>query len=216
VLCPHFSTHFTKHRPVLSSERSPYMKNKESNCHSDKCNIWSPAPKGARHQDELADWPSVVMWLLLRLYDKLGLLSLLSTPYVAPAWTAQKTPFLVSCCLETAWRIPLSHVQSSTRTTQKTPLLSYRLRATALNCGVTTVGLYNLQLWANMPQYIGTERLQGISFLLILNRHNAYVLWSSIFFKIPFYLQAVQIHSANSIKLLEAWRGVLSSTPPYK
>jgi hypothetical protein len=35
-------------------------------------------------------------------------------------------------------------------------------------------------------------------------------------FLIPFYLQAVQIHSANGVKLLEAWRGVLSSTPPYK
>jgi hypothetical protein len=35
-------------------------------------------------------------------------------------------------------------------------------------------------------------------------------------FLIPFYLQAVQIHSANDVKLLEAWRGVLSSTPPYK
>jgi hypothetical protein len=33
----------------------PYMKNKESNCHSNKCNIWSLAPKGARQQDELAD-----------------------------------------------------------------------------------------------------------------------------------------------------------------
>jgi hypothetical protein len=31
------------------------MKNKESNCHSDKYNIWSLAPKGAGHQDELAD-----------------------------------------------------------------------------------------------------------------------------------------------------------------
>jgi hypothetical protein len=41
--------------PVLSSERVPYMKNKESNCHSNKCGIWSLAPKGARHQDELAD-----------------------------------------------------------------------------------------------------------------------------------------------------------------
>jgi FlaG/FlaF family flagellin (archaellin) len=36
------------------------------NCHSDKCNIWSLAPRGTRHQDELADWPSVVMWLRLR------------------------------------------------------------------------------------------------------------------------------------------------------
>jgi hypothetical protein len=53
--------------PVLSSETGPCMKNKESNCHSNKCNIWSPAPKGARHLDELADWPSVVMWLRLRL-----------------------------------------------------------------------------------------------------------------------------------------------------
>jgi hypothetical protein len=30
------------------------------------------------------------------------------------------------------------------------------------------------------------------------------------------YLQAVQIHSENGVKLLEARRGVLSSTPPYK
>jgi hypothetical protein len=55
------------YRPVLSSERAPYIMDKESNCHSNKCNIWSPAPKGAGHQDELADWPSVVMWLWLRL-----------------------------------------------------------------------------------------------------------------------------------------------------
>jgi hypothetical protein len=54
------------YRPVLSSERTPYMENKESNCHSNKDNIWSLAPKGARHQDELADWLSVVMWLRLR------------------------------------------------------------------------------------------------------------------------------------------------------
>jgi hypothetical protein len=43
------------YRPVLSSERAPYLKMKESNCHSKKCNIWSSAPKEARHQDELAD-----------------------------------------------------------------------------------------------------------------------------------------------------------------
>jgi hypothetical protein len=43
------------YRPVLWSERASYMKNKESNCHSYKCNIRSPAPKEARHQDELAD-----------------------------------------------------------------------------------------------------------------------------------------------------------------
>jgi hypothetical protein len=42
--------------------------------------------------------------------------------------------------------------------------------------------------------------------------------WSptGFFLWIPFYLQAVQIHSANRVKLLEAWRGVLSSTPSYK
>jgi hypothetical protein len=45
----------TNYGPVLSSERAPYMKNKESNCHSNKCNTWSLALKGARHQDELAD-----------------------------------------------------------------------------------------------------------------------------------------------------------------
>jgi hypothetical protein len=41
------------YRPVLSSEKAHYMK-KESNCHSKKCKIWSPAPNGAWHQDELA------------------------------------------------------------------------------------------------------------------------------------------------------------------
>jgi hypothetical protein len=42
-------------------------------------------------------------------------------------------------------------------------------------------------------------------------------LWNIKFFVwIPFYLQAVQIHSANGVKLLEAWRGVPSSTPPYQ
>jgi hypothetical protein len=44
------------YKPVLSSERAPYMKDKESTCHSNKCNIWSLAPKGAEHQDE---WPTV-------------------------------------------------------------------------------------------------------------------------------------------------------------
>jgi hypothetical protein len=44
----------------------PTWKDKESNCHSNKCNIWSPDPKEARHQDELAYSPSVVMWLRLR------------------------------------------------------------------------------------------------------------------------------------------------------
>jgi hypothetical protein len=55
------------YRPVLSSKRAPYMKNVESNCHSNKRNIWSLVPKEARYQDELADWPSVGMWFRLRL-----------------------------------------------------------------------------------------------------------------------------------------------------
>jgi hypothetical protein len=43
------------------------MKNKESDCHSNKCNIWSRVPRGARHQDKLADWLSVVNSLQLQL-----------------------------------------------------------------------------------------------------------------------------------------------------
>jgi hypothetical protein len=35
---------------------------------------------------------------------------------------------------------------------------------------------------------------------------------SLMFLWIPFYLQAVHIHSANGVKLLEAWRGVLKVT----
>jgi hypothetical protein len=54
------------YRPVLSSERAPYMKYKESNCHSNECNIWSQAPREAQHREELADWLSVIMWLRLR------------------------------------------------------------------------------------------------------------------------------------------------------
>jgi hypothetical protein len=34
---------------------------------SEKCNNWSFAPKGARHQDELADSPSVAIYLELEL-----------------------------------------------------------------------------------------------------------------------------------------------------
>jgi hypothetical protein len=47
---------------------------------------------------------------------------------------------------------------------------------------------------------------------------SSVVFWQRIYFLIPFYLQAVQIHLANVVKLLllQAWRGVLSSTPPYK
>jgi hypothetical protein len=43
------------YRPVLSSERAPYMKNKGSNFLRKKCTISSAAPEGAGHQDELAD-----------------------------------------------------------------------------------------------------------------------------------------------------------------
>jgi hypothetical protein len=34
---------------------SLHTKKKQNNCHSKKCKIWSSAPKGARHQDELAE-----------------------------------------------------------------------------------------------------------------------------------------------------------------
>jgi hypothetical protein len=34
-------------------------------------------------------------------------------------------------------------------------------------------------------------------------------------FLIPFYLQAARVHLANDVTLKKAWRGVLSSTPPY-
>jgi hypothetical protein len=39
--------------PLVSGD-APHEREK-SNCHSKKCKIWPPAPKGARHQDELAD-----------------------------------------------------------------------------------------------------------------------------------------------------------------
>jgi hypothetical protein len=37
--------------------------------------IWPWAPDGARHQDLLIDWPSVAMWLQLRLRYRLDILS---------------------------------------------------------------------------------------------------------------------------------------------
>jgi hypothetical protein len=37
------------------------------NCHPD-WQLWSWAPDGARHQDGLTDWPSVVKWLWLWLW----------------------------------------------------------------------------------------------------------------------------------------------------
>jgi hypothetical protein len=43
------------YRPVLSSDRASYMKKKGSYCQTKKIKIWSLAPKGARHQDELAN-----------------------------------------------------------------------------------------------------------------------------------------------------------------
>jgi hypothetical protein len=36
-------------------------KEEENNCQTKKIKIWSLAPQGARHQDELADWPSVTI-----------------------------------------------------------------------------------------------------------------------------------------------------------
>jgi hypothetical protein len=47
--------------PVFISPRNSVAQKKESNCQSKQCKIWSPAPNGARHQDELADWPSVAI-----------------------------------------------------------------------------------------------------------------------------------------------------------
>jgi hypothetical protein len=54
------SNYTVNYRSVLSSERAPYMKKKESNFHSKKCNIWSPAPKRARHQDELTASSNII------------------------------------------------------------------------------------------------------------------------------------------------------------
>jgi hypothetical protein len=55
----------TNNRHVFSSERSPH-KNKTVTVKL--INIWSWAPDGARRQDLLTDWPSVAMWLWLRLF----------------------------------------------------------------------------------------------------------------------------------------------------
>jgi hypothetical protein len=51
---------------------------------------------------------------------------------------------------------------------------------------------------------------------MISKQSPIYTLFKFVFFLIPFYLLAVQIHLANVVKLLEEWRGVLNSTPQYK
>jgi hypothetical protein len=47
-----------------SRQRGRPHKKQDRNCQT-VINIWSCAPDGARHQDLLADWPSVAMWLWL-------------------------------------------------------------------------------------------------------------------------------------------------------
>jgi hypothetical protein len=55
--------------PSSRQKGRPTWKINKEICHSNKCNIWSLAPKGVIRKDELADWPSVVMWLRLRFAD---------------------------------------------------------------------------------------------------------------------------------------------------
>jgi hypothetical protein len=51
------------------------MKNKDSNCHTNKCNIWSTAPKGARHQKEVTDWLSIAIKLELTFVSSISRLT---------------------------------------------------------------------------------------------------------------------------------------------
>jgi hypothetical protein len=55
-------------------------------------NIWSWAPDGARHQDLLSDWPSVVMWLWLWL--ELGQCSVVELSKLVVEWVSE----LEDCC----------------------------------------------------------------------------------------------------------------------
>jgi hypothetical protein len=66
-----------------------------------------------------------------------------------------------------------------------------------------------------LPSHSSVERVAGIIRIFPPSLIYLYFIFL-FFFLIPFYLQAVQIHLANGVKLLEAWRGVLNSTPPYK
>jgi hypothetical protein len=54
-------------RPLV---REGALQKQDRNCQR-VINIWSWAPDGARHQDLLIDWPSVVMWLWLDLRESL-------------------------------------------------------------------------------------------------------------------------------------------------
>jgi hypothetical protein len=49
------------YRPIISSERVPYMKKKESDSQTKKIKMWSCALNGAQQKNELASWPSVAI-----------------------------------------------------------------------------------------------------------------------------------------------------------
>jgi hypothetical protein len=54
IMCP-VRDCTANYRPVLSSERAPYMKKKESICLSKKFKIWLSTPKG---NDTNTNWPA--------------------------------------------------------------------------------------------------------------------------------------------------------------
>jgi hypothetical protein len=82
---------------------------------------------------------------------------------------------------------------------------------------MSPMGFWTKNHYAGEDQQQFTELLWTGYFLIVARqRIGKHVLAAKIICLIPFYMQAVQIHSANGVKLLEEWRGVLSSTPPYK
>jgi hypothetical protein len=76
-------------RPLVR-EGAPHRQNR--NCLT-VTNIWSWAPDGAWHQDWLAEWPSVVMWLWLWLKIRCNKRSA-STERPTPPLVGEEAPFL--------------------------------------------------------------------------------------------------------------------------
>jgi hypothetical protein len=72
--------------------------------------------------------------------------------------------------------------------------------------------IWLLFFWGDSVKVPNSGRLNTWTFCWTFT--NVWDISSLFFFLvwIPFYLQAVQIHSANGVKLLEAWRGVPRDT----
>jgi hypothetical protein len=108
----------TNDRPDLSSEKAPDWQNR--NCQTVRI-VWSWAPDGARHQDGLTDWPSVVTELWLDTsghgYTRNGATSELRRLAASPQPTPPGTASTVSSSRARKVNLPVARLPGSRRIT---------------------------------------------------------------------------------------------------